>query len=148
MKFSRISSIIRASAKPTESPAKVDTLVWAALEALSVSTARASGVPTVDERINERAGLMQRIAKCNENGWIAVVESGRDCDGVKYSGRVHDCEANPQAYHKLCSDILSWADGPCGFYITHPSAAAEISYESRDLGAEAFENGHPHALYI
>lgn len=74
------------------------------------------------ERIRERRqallNLTAYIAACAENGKVAVVESGRDCDGVQYSGHVRIIDATMAAYRELESGIADWnysADDRDGF---------------------------------
>jgi hypothetical protein len=89
----------------------------------------------------------RRIAKCAEGGRVALVWSGMDCDGSRYSGSVHLVAAAPKAVQAAVAHELEWADGPCSYYIERPSIAMTIPRESRDLGLEAFEDGHPHVIY-
>ena len=98
------------------------------------------------ERRMKRQSLHRIIAECAEGGKVAVIESGRDCDGVQYSGRRYLIDANVHAYDALRYDIAKWADGPCYLDIARPSEVVE--YSSRDLALEAFEDGHPYSLHI
>lgn len=90
--------------------------------------------------------LAARITACNEDGKIAVIESGRDCDGVEYDGKVHMIDATPEAFVKLDEGLSEWADGPYRLAIERPSVAKGIGYSSRDLVLEAMEEGHPHHI--
>jgi len=89
--------------------------------------------------------ITDRDRELTENGEIAVVVSGRDCDGVEYHNRVSivpveeadACEAGEE----------EWADGPIYFERMRPSEAKTLEYSSRDLVAEAHENGHSHVIY-
>jgi hypothetical protein len=96
---------------------------------------------------DERRGFHRAAREKAERGKVAVVWSGMDCDCVRYSGDAHLVKANWRAIEKHVYDTYKWADGPCGYYITTPSAAAEIERQSRDLALEAFEDGHPHCVY-
>lgn len=91
-----------------------------------------------------RQGIARQIAEHAEAGQIAVIESGRDCDGVRYSGYSHIIPANIAALDALSDRIAEWSDGVFSLTIAKPSE--EIEYTSRDLTLEAFENGHPHYL--
>ena len=95
--------------------------------------------------LNGRLYLHRAIEKFQEGGKILVVESGMDCDGVRYWGRTHECDANWRAFDKLWERLAKWADGPFSLEIVHPSTVVE--YGSRDLTLEAFENGHPHSIH-
>lgn len=97
------------------------------------------------EATQRRLYMHRRISACAENGKIAIIESGRDCDGVKYSGLVTIIDAHWRAYLRHEEYCEAWADGPFTLTIERPSV--KIEYESRDLTLEAFENGHPHSLH-
>jgi hypothetical protein len=75
--------------------------------------------------------------------FVAIVESGMDCDCVEYSGKVSIVPADWRAVIKHMDDAEKWADGPISFAIVSPSKARGIEYSSRDRIAEAFEDGHP-----
>lgn len=92
-----------------------------------------------------RQKLLSQLHDLAEGGKIAVLESGRDCDGVRYWGRRHLIDATAQDFDALYDHVASWADGPFSFELARPSQAVEEG--SRDLALEAFENGHPHVLY-
>ena len=94
-----------------------------------------------------RLNMHRRITECDEGGMVALIESGMDCDGVRYAGRVHLVPATWQAVVAREDEIYKWADGPCNLYIERPSVADEVEYQSRDLALEAFEDGHPYSLY-
>jgi hypothetical protein len=77
---------------------------------------------------------------------VAVVWSGRDCDGVQYSGEVRLVPANPKDVEEHIDHTHKWADGPCDYAIMKPSEAEKIEYTSRDLTMEAFENGRTYDI--
>ena len=81
-----------------------------------------------------------------ENGKVAYLESGRDCDCVEYSGRVHVVDATWEAFEELEAGISEWADGPFRLSLARVSETRAVRYESRDLVLEAMENGHPHSI--
>lgn len=86
---------------------------------------------------------LRRIA---EDGKVAYIESGRDCDCVEYDGRVHVVDATWEAFEKLQDDVGEWADGPFHLSLCRVSETRRVRYESRDLVMEAFEDGHPHHI--
>lgn len=94
----------------------------------------------------ERLTLIAQIERCAENGKVAIIESGRDCDGVSYRGGVTLLDATAEAVSEHIDYKLDWADGPMHFDIARPSEAIDIEYESTDLAARAHEDGHPHSL--
>ena len=87
------------------------------------------------------------IARRTLQPTIAVVWSGRDCDGVRYSGQVYMVEATREAVIEHINHEYEWADGPCSWRLMRPSEARSIQYTSRDLTLEAFEDGHAHVIY-
>ena len=94
-----------------------------------------------------RQQFLQSIARCAEGGKVAVVWSGRDCDGSRYENSVAIVEANKKALESHIEHSYEWADGPCAYYIERPSVARELKHSSRDLALEAFEDGHSHVIY-
>ena len=102
----------------------------------------------IHSRLASKWKLMQRIADCAVDGMIQVDESGMDCDGVQYGGKLHKIPATLAAYDKLGCDIGEWADGPFSLYIMSAKDMQEYDgYHSRDLGSEAHEDGHPWVIY-
>lgn len=99
----------------------------------------------LDSRINDRAGLETQIRTHSKAGQIKIVESGMDCDCNRYTGKVHVIQASAKAYWELMDRLSNWADGPFSLRIV--PFDTEITYSSRDLAAEAFENGHAHIVY-
>lgn len=116
----------------------------------------------VQRRLAERRKINDAFGRGEP---IAVVWSGTDCDGVRYSGSIHwvnphDVGIETWTTLRTASEFrrevfdhiahtYEWADGPCGYYLMTRDEvkAAGIQYESRDLGMEAFENGHAHCIH-
>jgi hypothetical protein len=94
-----------------------------------------------------RIRMHRQIAELQEEGSIAVMWSGRDCDGVQYSGSMRMVAADPASVIRHIDETYEWADGPCSWTLMRPSEAIKVLYQSRDLTLEAFEDGHPHGLY-
>lgn len=107
-------------------------------------------VPTrSDQRINRRAevdAMLERFA--SDDGWVYFEVSGMDCDGVQYSGGRDQCRANRQAYEEMMEGVYDGADGPVYVQPITEEQAQVVEYRTRDLGMEAFEDGHPHVLYV
>lgn len=101
----------------------------------------------LDRRINERAALYARIAECAYEGKIWVCETGRDCDCVQYTRRPYQIDATPKAYFTEYGRIAEWADGPFHLHVMEFVQAQAVVPASRDLAAEAFEDGHPHSIH-
>jgi hypothetical protein len=91
--------------------------------------------------------FVRGIATMQENGEIAVVWSGRDCDGVRYAGQVRIVEATSKVVIAHVQRTHANAEGPCSYMLMPPSEAVEVEYTSRDLTMEAFEDGHQHCIY-
>ena len=67
--------------------------------------------------------IEKAIAELAEHGRVAVVESGRDCDGVQYSGRVRIIRARLKDFLELEKRIFEWPDGPFHLSLERPSIA-------------------------
>jgi hypothetical protein len=93
-----------------------------------------------------RIAFLRSIPQLAEGGFIAIVEDGRDCDCVQYTGRVHVVAANKEAIEAQADSIAEWADGPFELRLERPSVASKINPTSRDLAMEAYEDGHPHYI--
>lgn len=90
--------------------------------------------------LQERKLLADRIMLCAENGKIAVVQSGMDCDCVEYDGQVTILSATVPAFVARHDKVADWADGPFSLRIVPPSRAENIVPTSRDRALEAYEN--------
>lgn len=97
------------------------------------------------DALAERADLAAEIAEKAINGRIKFVTNGMDCDGCAWEGRGYDIAANAMAVEKAIKDLYEGAEGPVGYYLAKPDA--QIKETHRDLGMEAYENGHPHVIY-
>lgn len=91
-----------------------------------------------------RQAVLEAIIKYEHNGKIAVVESGRDCDGVEYDGHRRVIDATVDAFYALEDEIGEYADGP--FHLQIVPFNMEVERTSRDLVMEAHENGHRHSI--
>lgn len=89
---------------------------------------------------------LAKLKAVAENGEVAIVESGMDCDGVQYWGDVTILPADVRAVEDHIAKRLAWADGPMNFQLARPSEVRDLVAESRDLALEAHENGHQHVL--
>lgn len=94
-----------------------------------------------------RYWFLRKLRDYAEDGKIAVIESGRDCDGVEYNGHVTILDANKKTVEEWVDSQLASADGPMHFALERPSVAKGIEYTSRDRTLEAFEDGHPGTIY-
>jgi hypothetical protein len=99
------------------------------------------------EATQRRLNFLRTLKDYAENGKIALVESGRDCDGVEYTGVVHIVDATKEAVETETEHIGEWTDGPFQLQLERPSVAATINRTSRDRTMEAHEDGHGHVIY-
>ena len=99
-----------------------------------------------DDRLAKRQRLHDEIQLHAENGIVAIVWSGRDCDGVSscYATQYKAC-----AFAIECDVYREYehAEGPLRFEFARPSDIESFKGYSRDLSAEAYENGHNHIVY-
>jgi hypothetical protein len=92
--------------------------------------------------------LRRELRINSENKKVAIVENGRDCDGVVYWGKVRIIPATVTAYNKLWNETYEWADGSFNFEIISPKEAKQIKSGSRDAAMEALEDGYPYCWYV
>ncbi len=83
----------------------------------------------------QRAEYLALIA--DSDGNVCVCESGRDCDGVVYSGHKTVIPANIMVFERLENERGEWADGPFHLTIVSTREAKSVEYTSRDTFAEA-----------
>lgn len=98
------------------------------------------------DELADRARTKKLLDECTENGLIAKVTSGMDCDCSKYRRVYHVPTPTVMAWVQYCEGEYHYADGPMSIWIARPSLEPEGS-ESRDLALEAFEDGHAHIVY-
>lgn len=108
---------------------------------------RLSCRPACDDHIANHARFVERVRACVEDGMVAVVYGGMDCDCSRWDDRVVLLPAVPVVVDKWICDYHDGAEGPQWTRISRPSRAPKKS-TSRDLALEAFENGHPHVVYL
>lgn len=94
------------------------------------------------EDTQKRLTFLRQLVELAEDGLIALVRSGRDCDGVEYGNHVVVLAANKQVVEAWVEKDLEYADGPMYFRLERPSVAKQLKYQSRDRVLEAFEDGH------
>lgn len=99
-----------------------------------------------DDELAWRAATAARIAELAEDGRVAVVYWGMDCDCSRWDDRVRILPARLREVMRWVDDYDRGAEGPQGWRLSRPSEAPTRS-RSRDLALEAFEDGHPHIVY-
>lgn len=95
----------------------------------------------------ERERRINEINACIEDGKIAQYKNGMDCDCVKFSSCRIITAIAAGLIVRYEDDSYKWADGPLNVSYGKPSEVKEEYSESRDLIAEAHEDGHPHVVY-
>ena len=95
----------------------------------------------------QRAKLKARLAELQEEGKIALVHGGIDCDGGRWDNRVAMVSATVIAVERWSDRYKAQAEGPQWQTLEKPSLAKDLTEDSRDLGLEAFEDGHAHVLF-
>ena len=93
-----------------------------------------------------RARLSAEIASLAQDGRVAIVYGGIDCDCSRWDNRVSLVPATHWAVARWVDSYMEGAEGPQWWHLSRPSAAPRWS-SSRDLALEAFEDGHPHIVY-
>lgn len=107
----------------------------------------ADRVESANNRTQRRRSYLNSITSNTEDGQVAIVVGGMDCDCCSYEGHVYLVEATTDAVDAELESISINAEGPIHWEIKSPSAAAKVERTSRDLALEAFENGHPHSIH-
>jgi hypothetical protein len=103
--------------------------------------------PWINAKINMRADLAKVLTAASENGVVAEIDSGRDCDMASWLYINHIPTPTVSAAIARIDRQQDGAEGPCGIYYDKPSRAPEDTVE-RDLILEAFEDGHAHCVYV
>lgn len=107
----------------------------------------ADRIDRANRNTQERKWLLDTLKHCDENGKVALIEGGMDCDCVAYEGHVHIVGSSVPEFEAALDEMYSWAEGSIHWEIKRPSEANQVKRTSRDLAAEAFENGHPWSIH-
>ena len=94
-------------------------------------------------RLQKRQVLASTIRKHAENGKVAIVHGGRDCDMVEVHGLVRLLPATVTHVEQFIQELFDGAEGPIWWNVARPSDAEDEQVTSRDRIAEATEDGHP-----
>jgi hypothetical protein len=89
----------------------------------------------------------KQLADLQEDGIVAIVYGGIDCDGGRWDNRVSLVPATITAVEQWAERYHAQAEGPQWQRLERPSVAADLVEDDRDLALEAFEDGHAHLLY-
>lgn len=102
--------------------------------------------PDPSDPLAKRPAIITLLRLSAEDGQVAIVSGGRNCDGCESNGDVELIPAIYPAYLRAINRLLRDAEGPTWWQIEKPSVATTIRRECRDLVAEAHENGRPYTL--
>ena len=95
--------------------------------------------------LEERAAIADTLREfADDEGYVGVVESGRDCDCVSYLHGTRRKFAGAFEFQKFENDACYWADGIHHVTLCRVSEIPES--RSRDLALEAYEDGHAHSV--
>ena len=97
--------------------------------------------------LTQRGTLKTHLAELQEEGQIAIVYGGIDCDGGRWDNRVIIVPATVIAVERWVDRYHAQAEGQQWQSLERPSVAATLMADERDLAAEAFEDGHAHVLF-
>jgi len=98
------------------------------------------------EARQKRATILRQVVEYAENGKIAMVNSGMDCDCSRWENSVSIIRATVKSVDKWVNDFYANAEGPQSCRLERPSVAKKLQHSSRDLALEAFEDGHPYSI--
>jgi hypothetical protein len=95
-----------------------------------------------DDELAAKQRLKERWENFAEDGMIAVIREGMDCDCVQYRTVRHIPVPSLAAWLKAEDENQQWLDGPESHYFGRPSDYP-IEHVTRDRALEAYEDGHP-----
>ena len=101
----------------------------------------------MNNQLNERAALAAIIAAKAEDGKVAIVYGGRDCDMAQWDNCVALVPATVAHCERWANDYMECAEGPQWWNYHNPSAVKDLNRTSRDLVMAAHEDGHPHVVH-
>lgn len=100
-----------------------------------------------EDNLKRRARVAALVRELEENGQVAVVTSGMDCDCCRWDDVVEILPAVPIEVERWADEYYERAEGPQSHYLERPSKAKKLRAGHRDLALEAFEEGHPNVIY-
>jgi len=102
----------------------------------------------IEDHFKEKKEIVEAIHESTENGKVAVVYGGRDCDMSQWDNRVTLLPATFAHVNRWADDYMEGAEGPQWWHVEKPSSVEDLEASSRDLALEAHEDGHPHIVHI
>lgn len=107
---------------------------------------RVSDNYNVHWNINNRVKLKRVLDNNSEDGMIAMIDTGMDCDCVSWCDVCHMSTPSVSKVMLLEDKQQEYAEGPCSLNWGKPSEHI-TGRQTRDHIMEAHENGHPHVIY-
>ena len=99
------------------------------------------------DALKRRQELSELIASKEQQGLVAIVYGGRDCDMVQWDNRVAVVPATVTFIERWVDIYMEAAEGPQWWSIDSLSEVRDLEPSRRDLALEAHEDGHPHVVY-
>lgn len=96
----------------------------------------------------KRERLYQRIDSMTENGHVGLHIDAIDCDCAHYTRAWSIPMTSHRAVLREIERAYDDAEGMMTVSVVTPQFADTHEWTSRDLALEAFEEGHPHVVYI
>lgn len=98
---------------------------------------------------DENASLRRTLDMAQDGGQVGVIISGMDCDCSQYHREsIRPAFNSVHEYKNWLDEEYEYAEGPHHVHLVHPSKIDKSRNASRDLALEAFEDGHPHVVYV
>ena len=100
-----------------------------------------------EDRLARKVIQKQHIEHHAQNGVVGGEADSMGADCVK----MHYAKVRPATLtHVLAYEcnVLDGAEGPTYMRLISPDTARKISYSSRDLAMEAYEDGHSHIVHV
>ncbi|CAB4158576.1 hypothetical protein UFOVP703_19 [uncultured Caudovirales phage] len=124
---------------------KAEAELARALEAVELDEAKADS-PWVVGSMLQRMDFDARIRRHARGGRIGLLIESRDCDGV-YTCTMRVMNADVAKVRAWCDQHAEGADGPVVFGPCTPESYRDFEPITRDLVAEAHEDGHRHTIH-
>tara|TARA_R100001369_G_scaffold12797_2_gene26967 strand:+ start:700 stop:1206 length:507 start_codon:yes stop_codon:yes gene_type:complete len=99
------------------------------------------------DKLYEKVAYKKYIDKHEENGKVAIVSGGMDCDHTRWDDDVDILDANIVSVNQWEQRFYDGAEGQQWWSLETMAYANSLSPSSRDLAMEAFEDGHPYNIY-
>jgi hypothetical protein len=98
--------------------------------------------------LENKIAQIRHMNACTENGQVAIMGRGMDCDGSAWDDRFYCLlPAIPTLIQRWLNEKYEQAEGPESYWLVKPSEVEDHEEQNRDLALEAFEDGHSHVLY-